>query len=160
MVLKTGKRRETGALVGRPRRCSGHRSADRAARVSLYGRHVLARRVSRAGGQFEFRVVLPHLRIIAFPPACFEKRADSSFGTRSPRPFQRPGQPCGGLQRPVSPVGPVRALSQLPWSDIGCLSISVYCACCRARREVNSLSLLEHNNKVCLTSGSIDWRLI
>ena len=98
MILKTGKKRETGALVDRPRRCSGHKSADRAAGVSLYGRHVLARRVSRAGGQFDFRVVLLHLRILL---ACFERRAESPFGTRSPRPFQRPGQPRGGLQRPV-----------------------------------------------------------
>ena len=76
-------------------------------------------RRSRRGGQF-IRLTCPrapsfagrwsvwsrgrvlHLRN-ACPPACFEKRAESSFGTR---PFQRPGQPCGGLQRPLRPVGP------------------------------------------------------
>ena len=50
MVFKPGKRRETGALFGRPRRRSGHNFADRVAGVSLYGQHVLARRVPRAGG--------------------------------------------------------------------------------------------------------------
>ena len=62
MVFKPGKRRETGALFGRPRRRSGQNLADRVAGVSLHGRHVLARRFSRAGGQFEFSVVLLHLR--------------------------------------------------------------------------------------------------
>ena len=53
--------RETGALLGRPRRRSLH-FTERDAEFKLYGRHVLAHRVPRACGQFEFRVVLLHLR--------------------------------------------------------------------------------------------------
>ena len=40
----------------------GGKVAERGAGVIIYGRYVLARRVSRAGAQFESRIVLLHLR--------------------------------------------------------------------------------------------------
>ena len=79
MVFKPRKRRATATLIGRPQRRLGHKSAGRDARVSLYRRHVLARRVSRAGGRFEFRVVVISATL---------------------------GQPRSGLRRLLRPLGP------------------------------------------------------
>ncbi len=53
-----------------------------------------------------------------------------------PRPSQRPGSPRGGLQRIMRPVRPACACSPSPWGDVGYFRISVYGACCQARREV------------------------
>ena len=107
-----GKRRETGALVGRPRRRFGHKSADRDAEVGFYGRHVLARRVSRAGGQFEFRVVLLHLSQCLLP-AYFEKRAESYLAPLSPLVSLPRAAARGGADASCDPYG-ARARARRP----------------------------------------------
>ena len=68
-------------------------------------------------------------------PRVFEKRVGSSVGPRSPAP-QRPGLPRDGLRRIMRPVRPACACSPSPWGDVGYFRISVYGACCQARREV------------------------
>ena len=130
--------RETGALFGRPRRRARHDFAERDAEFNLNGRHVLAHRVSRAVGQFESRIVLLHLRN-ARPPR-FLKDERILRRPPLPRPSQRPGSPRGGLQRIMRPVRPACACSPSPWGDVGYFRISVYGACCQARREVRAVS--------------------
>ena len=56
-------------------------------------------------------------------------------GVGKPLGSTRLGQPRGGPQRLVRPT---RACSPFPWGDIGYFSMSVYGACCQARREVSS----------------------
>ena len=111
-ALITG--REKVVLFGRPLRRSRHESADHDAGVSLYGQHVPIPRVSRAGGQFEFRVALLHLRILphvfiwknemsptsaAARPARFSAsgtHAVASSASRAPyRPLTRARRPSG-----------------------------------------------------------------
>ena len=118
-------------LFGRPRRRSRHDFAERDAEFNLNGRHVLARRVSRAGAQFESRIVLLHLRNAC--PSRFLKTERSPPSAPALRPSQRPGQPRGGLRRLARPVRAARACSPSPWGDVGYFRISVYGACCQAR---------------------------
>ena len=79
--------RETGTLFGRSRRRSRHDSADRDAGVGLYDRHVLARRLSRASGRFEFQVVSLHLRNACRPASLKNERRPPSAPARPARSF-------------------------------------------------------------------------
>ena len=97
-ALITG--REKVVLFGRPLRRSRHESADRDAGVSLYGQHVPTPRVSRAGGQFEFRVVLLHLRNAC--PSRFLQTSGVLSGPLAP-PVSPPPAAARGPPTPRAP---------------------------------------------------------
>ena len=68
-------------------------------------------------------------------PRVFLKRAGSSFGPRSPARHSVPGCRAAATDASCVPYGP-HARAPSPLGDVGYSRISVYGACCQARREV------------------------
>lgn len=100
-------RRGTGALAAAPDAALGTGPPIATPR-SIYATDMSSHTESR-GQVVSWSSGSSHSTSAMLAPACFEKRTESSFCTRLPRPFQRPGQPCGGLLRLVRPVRPAPA---------------------------------------------------
>ena len=94
-VFKNG--REKGALFGW---WGGHRPRHDFAELNLYDRYVNAHRVPRSGGQFEFRVVLLHLRNAC--PSRFLKMSGVLSGPLAP-PVSPPPATARGPPTPRAP---------------------------------------------------------
>jgi len=82
----------------------GGKVAKRGAGVIIYGRHVLARRVSRAGAQFESRIVLLHLRNAC--PSRFWKTSGVLLRPPLSARHSAPGSRVAASDASCAPYGP------------------------------------------------------
>ena len=90
-------------------------------------------------------------------PRVFEKTSGSSVGPRSPARHSVPGCRAAATDASCVPYGP-HARAPSPLGDVGYSRISVYGACCQARREVILIIIIttfEHFSPR-LAAGAID----